>query len=68
MLADLLLLQLSEQLIRNVQMLMPVYDFCMPSKECPPTSESPCDLFKKMNFPVDEFFPPKGDGASCSCQ
>lgn len=54
------------QLIRNVQMLMPVYDFCMPSKECTPNSESPCDLFRKMSFPVNEFFPPKGD-PGCKC-
>ena len=54
------------QLIRNVQMLMPIYDFCMPSKECCPNTESPCDIFKKMCFPVDEFFPPKGtDGCNC---
>ena len=52
------------QLIRNVQMLMPVYDYCMPNKECTPTSENPCDLFHKMCFPVNEFFPPacEGDG------
>lgn len=56
------------QLIRNVQMLMPVYDFCMPSKECTPNSESPCDLFRKMTFPVDEFFPPKCEkGNACGC-
>lgn len=54
------------QLIRNVQMLMPVYDYCMPNKECTPTSENPCDLFHKMCFPVNEFFPPatEGDGGS----
>ena len=55
------------QLVRNVQMLMPVYDFCMPSKECAPTSETPCDAFKQMEFPVDEFFPPHtGGGVSGS--
>lgn len=55
------------QLIRNVQMLMPIYDFCMPSKECcSPGTENPCDMFKKMCFPVDEFFPPKNsDGCNC---
>ena len=57
------------QLIRNVQMLMPVYDYCMPNKECTPTSENPCELFHKMSFPVGEFFPPamEGDGGSCGC-
>ena len=56
------------QLIRNVQMLMPVYDYCMPNKECTPTSENPCDLFHKMSFPVNEFFPPAGETDSgCGC-
>ena len=60
------------QLIRNVQMLMPAYDFCMPNKECSPVSESPCELFHKMNFPVSEFFPPAaegdaGGGNGCAC-
>ena len=54
------------QLIRNVQMLIPIYDFCMPTKECCPNTENPCDMFKKMCFPVDEFFPPKGDD-HCGC-
>lgn len=53
------------QLIRNVQMLIPIYDFCMPTKECCPNTENPCDMFKKMCFPVDEFFPPKNDGTCC---
>ncbi|MGI6264867.1 MAG: hypothetical protein ACOYJY_05340 [Acutalibacteraceae bacterium] len=47
------------QLIRNVQMLMPAYDYCMPTKECTPQNESACDLFRQMSFPVDEFFPPR---------
>ena len=58
------------QPIRNVQMLMPVYDYCMPNKECTPTSENPCELFHKMSFPVNEFFPPatEGDGGGgCGC-
>ncbi len=48
------------QLERQVQMLVPVYDFCMPDKICADAAnESPCDLFKKISFPADEFFPPK---------
>jgi len=50
---------------------MPVYDYCMPNKECTPTSENPCDLFHKMSFPVNEFFPPatdnEGGKGSCGC-
>jgi hypothetical protein len=47
------------QLIRNVQMLIPVYDFCIPQKQCDDTTDQPCDVFKKIKFPCDDFFPPK---------
>jgi hypothetical protein len=34
-------------------------DFCIPEKECTPVGEDdPCKLFKKMKFPINEFFPP----------
>ena len=46
------------QLERNVQMLIPAYDFCMPGKECSCDTETPCDSFRKIRFPVSEFFPP----------
>ena len=45
---------------RNVQILIPAYDFCVPEKECiGSTEEDPCKLFKKLKFPTDEFFPPQ---------
>lgn len=47
------------QIERNVQMLVPAYDFCIPEKECITTSDDPCELFSKIEFPTDEFFPPK---------
>ena len=53
------------QLIRNVQMLVPVYDFCVPNKECRPSGDNPCELFRKMGFPVEEFYPPKDDKCGC---
>lgn len=51
------------RLERDTQLLIPVYDYCMPSKECtcsggPITEEDPCEIFRKVKFPVDEFFPP----------
>ena len=46
------------QLERDVQMLIPAYDFCVPTKECCIDSPDPCDTFKRINFPVEEFFPP----------
>ena len=50
------------RLERDTQLLMPVYDYCMPDKECPCSGcdcqEDPCELFRKVQFPVSEFFPP----------
>jgi len=61
------------QLVRNVQMLIPVYDFCIPEKQCEDTAEHPCDLFRRIEFPTDEFFPPEKDccdrnGPACGCK
>lgn len=48
------------RLERDVQLLVPVIDFCIPKHECVSSTESnPCDLFEKLRFPVDEFFPPE---------
>ena len=47
------------QLERTVQMMVPVYDYCIPDKECVTNTDDPCELFKKIKFPVNEFFPPK---------
>lgn len=59
------------QIIRNVQMLIPVYDFCVPQKQCTDTSDTPCDVFGRIKFPVDDFFPPKcpddSNNYGCSC-
>lgn len=54
------------QLIRHVQMLVPVYDYCMPCKECTPAGcgESPCEAFSRLSFPVEEFFP-RDPGCNC---
>lgn len=51
------------RLERDTQLLIPVYDYCMPDKECScelgcNCQEDPCDLFRKVQFPVGEFFPP----------
>ena len=60
------------QLIRNVQMLVPVYDFCIPEKSCDNSTDQPCDIFSRIKFPTDDFFPPKGcknndDNCGCGC-
>lgn len=72
------------RLERDTQLLTPVYDYCVPEKECPcdggSCQEDPCELFRKVQFPVGEFFPPnsiaprgssyqdiKSGGCGCSC-
>ena len=51
--------QVAEPIPRNVQMLIPAYDFCIPHKECVSSSEDPCELFSSIDFPTNEFFPSK---------
>ncbi len=46
------------QVSRTVAVLVPVYDYCMPQKECTTSTESPCEMFDKIKFPTNEFFPP----------
>lgn len=58
------------QLIRNVQMLIPVYDFCIPEKQCNDNiADQPCDVFKRIKFPNDDFFPPRplDPDSGCGC-
>ena len=47
------------RLERDTQLLIPAYDYCIPEKACEGTSEDdPCSMFSRIEFPVDEFFPP----------
>lgn len=51
------------RLERDTQLLIPSYDYCIPEKECTGESDvvvedDPCELFRQVQFPVDEFFPP----------
>lgn len=59
------------RLERDTQLAIPVYDYCMPEKECNcgdvPAPEDPCVLFRQVNFPVDEFFPPDGTCGTGTC-
>jgi hypothetical protein len=65
------------RLERDTQLLIPVYDYCMPEKECScensSTVEDPCCIFRNISFPVGEFFPPntvrgENDFGSCCCK
>ncbi len=58
------------QLIRNVQMLVPVYDFCIPENSSTDDCDTPCDVFRKISFPMDDFFPPRpcDQPSDCDCE
>lgn len=54
------------RLERETQLLMPVYDYCMPDKECDCGGEDdPCEIFRHVKFPVNEFFPPNALKTTC---
>ena len=44
---------------RPVQIIIPASRFCLPEKDSTPaiSSSDPCNVFGRMNFPMDEFFP-----------
>lgn len=50
------------RLERDSQLLIPMYDYCMPTRECSGSDEEgeddPCEIFRQIRFPVGEFFPP----------
>ena len=53
------------RLERSTQLLIPTFDYCIPSKTCKNVSssntESPCEVFGQIEFPMDAFFPSKAD-------
>gem|GEM_PF-23462 len=59
------------RLERDIQLLMPAYDICLPCRDCSNSgaggseSQDPCEIFDSFDFPIDEFFPPKQDGLGC---
>lgn len=55
------------QMERDVQMLIPAYDYCIPEKECSCNTDNPCDAFKRIQFPIDEFFPPERENSNGQC-
>lgn len=64
------------RLERDTQLLIPVYDYCIPSNECTLAAvgdccaEDPCKVFDAVEFPLDDFFPPNalsGSTGSCGC-
>lgn len=63
------------RLERDTQLLLPAYDYCVPTKDCSCSEgecvqEDPCELFRQVQFPVGEFFPPNtitGDNNNHRC-
>lgn len=56
------------QLGRDVQVTLPAYEFAVPEKECNIDNDSPCDVFRSFDFPLDEFFPQNTGGCNtCGC-
>ena len=53
------------RLERITQLLIPTFDYCIPSKTCKnvgsSNTESPCEVFGQIEFPMDAFFPSKAD-------
>ena len=53
------------RLERSTQLLIPTFDYCIPSKTCKnvgsANTESPCEVFGQIEFPMDAFFPSKAD-------
>ena len=57
------------RLERDSQLVLPVYDYCLPDKECSPgVQDDPCTMFSRISFPVDEFFPPDSIDAAADYQ
>ena len=55
------------RLERDTQLLIPAYDYCVPETECAcgNCDDDPCEIFRHVRFPVDEFFPPNGGAPGC---
>ncbi len=63
------------RLERDAQLVVPVLDYSIPTKECcesPGCAEDPCEMFSRIPFPVKQFAPrgcdcPKEEETDCDC-
>ena len=50
---------------RSTQLLIPTFDYCIPTKQCPVSgagsAENPCEMFSRIEFPIEAFFPTRPD-------
>lgn len=55
------------RLERDAQLIVPVLDYAIPTKECcdsPGCGEDPCELFARIPFPAKQFAPTDCDGCN----
>ena len=58
------------RLERDAQLIVPVLDYSIPTKECcdnPGCAEDPCEMFAKIPFP-EKAFAPTGCDRQCDCE
>ena len=59
------------RLERDAQLVVPVVDYSLPTKECcdsPGCAEDPCEMFSRIPFPAAQFAPRDCDReANCGC-
>ena len=57
------------RLERDAQLIVPVLDYSIPTKECCDSlgccAEDPCEMFSRIPFPTAQFAPSGCDGGSC---
>ena len=61
------------RLERDAQLVVPVVEYSMPTKECcdnPGCAEDPCEMFSRIPFPAAQFSPrgcDRTEGCDCGC-
>ena len=59
------------ELSRPVTVLVPTYPYTVPTKACCANSDSPCQVFSRLQFPAEEFSPTPleatGNQEGCGC-
>ncbi|MFT3952080.1 MAG: hypothetical protein QM689_09110 [Oscillospiraceae bacterium] len=56
------------EMSRPVSLLVPTYEYSVPGKSCTDSAtDTPCELFEKICFPTDEFFPKSLSASDCNC-
>ena len=58
---------------RDTQLLIPCFDYCIPTKCCSEGgnvggTESPCDMFGRIEFPVEAFYPSRNEQCIQPCE